>query len=248
MITICMTYFKSLTLSNLAAALWSIRRQDLSLVDMIVIVDNDTEDSAESIAEMVNAFKVWPVPVKLVSHKHSDANKTHAWSTNEAVSHATAPWVLFTRADYLLDFDIVTKFHNEACGNRFVTSNGSHLQVTVDEVETTQWRQVGPASLGGSVFDYTIVDAGVWMARRDTVRAIQMHEGLTAWGHAQTEFQYRLYRAGVEFVRIPEVLFVHPFHGGPRDIDLAHKQLSAVGVDLKTMWSRYEGVNPYAAL
>lgn len=72
-----------------------------------------------------------------------------------------------------------------------------------------------------------------------------MNESLTAWGHAQTDFQYRLWKSGVEFVRIPEVLFWHPAHGGEKDIDLAHRQLAASGGDLKMMWTRYEGTSPY---
>ena len=49
MITICLTYFKSLTLANLDAALHSVRQQDLTNVTEIVIVDNDTQDSLVAI-------------------------------------------------------------------------------------------------------------------------------------------------------------------------------------------------------
>src|SRR5258708_2152204 len=103
-----------------------------------------------------------------------------------------------------------------------------------------------PRIFKGTEFDYTLIDAGVWMARKDAFRRVDgMDEGMTAWGHAQTDFQHRLWKAGTEFVRVPETLFWHPFHGGHRDIDVAHAQLVAKGGDLKAMWSRYEGVSPY---
>ena len=245
MITICFTYFKSLTLANLAAALYSVRRQDLSRVKEIVIVDNDTADFAHEIRITADTF-AFPVPVRVLSFKHGDPSKTHAWSTNRAVREATTPWVLFTRADYLLDFGLVKKFAQRTPNwNGFITSNGCHLGIGVNECELTDWRQTGP-KFTGVEFDYTVVDAGVWMARRDAIVAIGgLDERLTAWGHAQTDFQHRLHMSGVEFVRIPEVLFWHPAHGGEKNIDVAHAQLAGVGGDLKAMWARYEGPRIY---
>jgi GT2 family glycosyltransferase len=70
-------------------------------------------------------------------------------------------------------------------------------------------------------------------------------EELTAWGHAQTHFQWKLHQAGVEFVRVPQVLFYHPHHGGERDIEVAHEQLKQQGLEIRDLWARYEGVNPY---
>jgi hypothetical protein len=245
MITICLTYFKSLTLENLDAALYTVQQQDLSLVEEIVIVDNDTADSEVAILDVVESFG-FPVPKRVLSFKHGDHDKTHAWSSNVAVAEVQTPWVFFTRADYLLAFDAVKKFAAIAEGNRFVTSNGCHLQNTIDECDRTSWREEGPQIFGGVTFDYTLIDAGVWMARKDAVEAIGgLDENLTAWGHAQTDFQHRLYNAGTTFVRINETLFWHPFHGAPRDIDVAHAQLAAKGADLREMWKRYEGVSPY---
>jgi hypothetical protein len=69
-----------------------------------------------------------------------------------------------------------------------------------------------------------------------------LDERLSAWGHAQTDFQYRLHRAGTEFVVVQETLFYHPQHAGPRDITLAHQELyNNVGADIKSLWARYEG-------
>lgn len=248
-ITVCFTYFKSLTLVNLAAALYSVRQQDLSQVEEIVIVDNDTSDAEKAIADIVSALD-FLVPVRLLSLKHGDVTKTHSWSTNFAVRCTGTPWVLFTRADYLLGFDLVKRFaeYIELVPewNGFITSNGCHLGNGIDDCERTGWRQVGPRIFQGSVFDYTLIDAGVWMARREAFDKIGgLDEQLTAWGHAQTDFQYRLHRSAVEFVRIPEVLFWHPAHGGEKDIELAHRQLAERGGDLKAMWARYEGEQPY---
>lgn len=252
MITICFTYFKSLTLTNLAAALYSVGRQDLSLVEEIVVVDNDTPDSIEQI-EAVVRMQHFSVPVRVVSYKHGDPTRMQAWSTNATVREAITPWVFYTRADYLLDFGILEKFvavvgSKPAGWDGFIVSHGAHLGITVGECEATGWRTTGPRHLGGIIYDYTEIDSGVWMARRETYdRVGGFDERLFAWGHAQTEFQYRMHLAGVEFVRIPETLFFHPGHGGEKDMDLANRQLAAQGTDLKMMWARYHGASPYGS-
>ena len=251
MITICFTYFKSLTLANLAAALYSVSRQEYSRVREVVFIDNNSDDSYEDVLHAVEQFR-FPVPVIFRSFKHGDRLKTHAWSTNKAVSEARSSWVLFTRADYLLDFDLVKKFveciERTPDWNGFVTSNGCHLGVDIDACEKTDWRRTGP-QFAGAVFDYTTIDTGVYLMRKSALDKVGgLDESLTAWGHAQTHFQHKLHASGVEFVRIPETLFYHPAHGGEKDINLAHAQLAATGVDLKECWTRYHGVSPYASL
>lgn len=255
MLTICITYFKGLTLKNLTAALYSIRMQDLSLVKQVVLIDNDSDDDVNAICTVVNELD-FPCPVKLVSYKHGDSTKTHAWSSNIALQNVDTHWVLFTRADYLLSFSIVKKFvdvaqqhayDHIAKWNGFITSHGSHLQYDVEQANELGWRGHGPEGvLHGVVFDYTKIDAGVWMARTETFQRVGgLNEQLVAWGHAQTEFQHRMHLDGVEFVCLPEVLFWHTWHGGERDIEKAHKELQDLGIDLKKMWARYEGVSPY---
>lgn len=248
MISICFTYFRSLTLANLAASLYSVRQQDLSQVAELVIVDNNTEDSKEAIWDVVEYLK-FPLPVRLYSRKDSNTVKTHAWSSNFAVRLAQEPWIFFTRADYLLHFDALRKFTAEIASrqeSQFITSNGCHLSRPIDECEMTSWRQTGP-QFAGVVFDYTLIDAGVWLARKDAHERVGgLDERLTAWGHAQTDFQHRLFESGAKFVRIPETLFYHPAHGGEKNIDVSHEQLASIGGDLKQMWSRYHGVSPYA--
>jgi GT2 family glycosyltransferase len=239
-----------LTLANLAAAFYSVRQQDLSYVKEIVIVDNGTKDPRWAIQELIDA-QVFPIPVHVLSFKHNNLAKTHSWSTNVAVRATSTPWVLFTRADYLLRFDLVKKFVETIeltpDWNGFVTGNGCHLGMDIAACEQTTWREHGPDALrGGSIFDYTNIDAGVWMARRDAFERVHgLDEALTAWGHAQTHFQYKMHLAGTEFVRIPEVLFYHPQHSAERDLGLAHQQLAECGVDLRQMWARYDGPMVY---
>lgn len=252
MITICLTYFKSLTLANLAAALYSVSRQDLSLVESLVVIDNDTADDLESIRAVVDSFQ-FPVPVLVLSHKHGDPARTHAWSTNTAVAAVHTPWVLFTRADYLLSFDAVARFA-QAVGNDNQFIVGGYYDVTIDihACEQFNWRQYGPEILRsyGREYDHVLIDSGVWMTRKETFDKVGgLEEALTAWGHAQTHFQHKLFCAGVEFVRIPHVVFYHPAHGYhvPKDIFLATEQLRSVtGFDVRECWARYDGPdNPY---
>lgn len=250
MITICFTYFRSLALANLGAALHSLRLQDLGEVAKIIIVDNDTMDTPEEVKAVVGE---WPVPVEVHSFKHGIPTRTHSWSTNTAVRMAPTEWVLFTRADYLLDPSLVQRFcqvriTRPSTWDGFVTSSGRHLHIDVGECEWRNWR-INPSALqyaAGVDIDYTQIDSGVWMARRSAFdRVGGLDEKLTAWGHAQTHFQYKMWKSGVEFVKIPEVLFYHPLHSATRDLDLAHSQISARGVDLKQMWARYDGLQPY---
>jgi hypothetical protein len=254
MITICFTYFKSLALANFEAALYALRRQDFSAVQEIVIVDNDTEDAAQTLMKTIGGDLKFPVPVTLKSFKHGDPTKTHPWSANVAVREATTSWVLFTRADYILDFTLVSRFaevieEHPPGWKGFVTSNVCHLFHDVAACETYGWRSRGPGVLldaPHATEAYTCIDAGVWMTQRATFDEVGgLDERLSAWGHAQTHFQYKLHKAGVECVRIPEVLFYHPLHSATRDLDEGHQQLRDLGVDLKEMWARYEGTQPY---
>lgn len=253
MITICMTYFRSLQLANLAAALESVRRQDLSRVAEVLVLDNNTEDKAVRIESLVSWFNL-PVPTTTLYRKHGDPLKTHSWSTNEVVRDARTPWVLFTRADYVLHEDLVKRFADVVAmhdpdWNGFVTSDGRHLHVDVAECEQSEWKVNGASALRGvrgSDFNYTLIDAGVWMARKAAFDAVGgLEEGLTAWGHAQTHFQWKLHKAGVDMVRIPEVLFYHPQHAGERDIAQAHAQIEQLGVSVGDMWARHDGPKPY---
>lgn len=250
-VTICLTYFKSLTLANLAAALYSVGRQDLSRVAEVVVVDNDTFDAQDSISDVI-VKQMLPVPVRFMSTKHGDQTRQQAWSTNFTVRLVNTPWVFYTRADYLIDPSMLAKFvaaidSKPADWDGFIVSHGCHLHVGIETCEQMPWRKEGPGIFCGAYYDYTEIDSGVWMARRSTYDRIGgFDERLSAWGHAQTEFQYRMHLACVEFVRIRETLFWHPHHGGARDIDNAHRQLRECGLEpIQKMWERYEGPKFY---
>ena len=246
-VTICLVYFKSLTLANLDAALHSVRQQDLSCVKELIVLDNNTLDDEVAILDVVESFG-FPVPKRVLSFKHGDRTKTHSWSTNIAIRESTTAQVLFTRADYLLRFDTLARMLAVA-QDAFVVGNGCHLANGVKDCDATRWRDIGPQIFTGAEFDYTEVDAGVYLIHRDAFdRVGGLNEELAAWGHAQTDFQHRLHQAGTAFVRIPEILFWHPAHGGEKDIHLAHQQLAGAGGDLKTMWQRYHGRSPYASV
>ena len=241
-----------MSLASLQASLYSVWKQDLSNVTAMVIVDNNTDDSEIEIEKMVKSFN-FPMPVIVKSFKHGDSTKTHSWSTNRAVSQVSTEWVLFTRADYLLDFDLVRSFSqvviNYPVGwNGFVTGNVYHLSVDLGRCDQTTWRNDGPKvlrELPGSEADYTCIDAGVWLARKSSFdRVGGLEENLTMWGHAQTHFQHKLFQEGVEFHRIPRPMYFHPKHSAERDLGAAHKQLADLGVNLNDMWARSH-VHPY---
>ena len=160
-ITICFVYFRSLTLEHLDAALYSVRQQDFSRVNSLVVVDNNTEDDPREILKVVDGFG-FPVPVSFHSYKHDDLTKTHAWSTNVAVKEVQTSWVLFTRADYLLKFDMLAQCLWEVDRRPedwqgFVTGTGCHLTIDIGMCEYLQWRQRGPLALltSGQTYDYT---------------------------------------------------------------------------------------------
>jgi hypothetical protein len=212
------------------------------------VVDNSTGDPVTGIKAILDRLD-FPVPVILYSNKHEDPAKTHSWSTNVAVRQAYTDWVFFTRADYLLSFNIIEKFlgvvrNHPVSWDGFVTSKGSYLG-TLRECGT-KWREEGLQVLEGTVYDHTLIDAGVWMARRSAFERVGgLNENLTAWGHAQTHFQWKLHQSGTEFHRIDDILFGHVDHGGDKDISLANTQLVQQGLNLQEMWARYDGPRIY---
>lgn len=245
MITICFVYFRCLTLAHLEAALYSLRQQDFACFKEIFVLDNNSLDSAELIQKTLDSL-AFPVPITLRSYKHGDLTKTHSWSTNIAVSEVTTPWVFFTRADYLLAPGTLRQF--AAVRDGFVTSRGCHLNIDIAECDQRPWRQYGAQMLEtlGTVYDYTCIDSGVWMTRKAVFDSVGgLDESLTAWGHAQTHFQWKLHNAGVQCHQLNDVLFFHPQHGGEKNMDLAHQQLAQTGVDLRVMWARYAGPRVY---
>jgi GT2 family glycosyltransferase len=131
----------------------------------------------------------------------------------------------------------------------FVTGDCYWLHTDIATVEATDWRRAGAALLRqqpGAVAAHSEVDTGVWMTTRAAFERVGgLEEALTAWGHAQTHFQWKLHKAGTETVRIPRVLYYHPMHGAPRDLALANAQLAQQGLDIKELWARYDGEHGY---
>jgi len=250
-VTICLVYFRSLGLQNLEAALYSVKRQDMTRVNSIVVVDNNTDDSIASIQAVIDKTD-FRVPVCFSSFKHHDPTKTHAWSTNAAVERSDTSWVFFTRADYLLAFDAV-----ETCvaairhENQFIVGGYYDVGLDVYRCEQTTWRTDGPVALRphGREFDHVMIDSGVWLTTREVFNRVGgMDETMTVWGHAQTVFQHKIYQAGVEFTRVPSVVFYHTAHGyeTPRDHSAATVQLQSMGLNIRELWARYDGPdNPY---
>src|SRR5262245_29628522 len=139
MITICFTYFRSLTLANLHAALYSVARQDRTGVDEVVVVDNNTVDAEKDIQDVIDDIQ-FTVPVRLASTKHGDATRQQAWSTNYTVRQSASPWVFYTRADYLLDFGMLARFRaivesRPSDWDGFIVSHGCHLSIGVADCE-----------------------------------------------------------------------------------------------------------------
>jgi hypothetical protein len=249
-VSIVLIYFQSLTLAHLDASLHALARNDLSGLTEIVILDNNTPDPVAQI-EAVMARQSWPVPIRLVSLKHGDSTKTHAWSTNTAVRALSTPWVLLSRADYLLSPDAVRLFLEQRHTPQFVVGRYWDVPVFLEQVENTNWRAEGPSVLQrwGKEYDHTLIDAGLWMTTRDLFESVGgVDESLTAWGHPQTHFQYKLHQVGVPSYRIPSIVFYHIFHGSvtPRNHGLAKQQVETLGVTIPEMWARYTGAdNPY---
>lgn len=253
-VTVCMTYFQSLSVDNLYASLQSLRGlENLEEIREILLLDNNTGTPEALLQTMVDELR-FPISVRLLQFVHGDSERTHAWSTNMVVNYAVSDWIFFTRADYMLDTGILRKFlgvisDRSEDWNGFLSGYVYHLHVDVGRVQQMPWREHGIQQLRmlpGNEDRYMSIDAGVWMLRRSAFFGVGgLEERLSAWGHAQTHFQWKLYATGTEFVIIPEVLFYHPLHAAPRDITVAHEQLAAIGVDIRQMWSRYEGGSPY---
>jgi len=250
-VTICLVYFRSLTLSNLEAALYSVRQQDMTRVNSVVVIDNNTDDSIKSIQHLIERTD-FHVPVYFSSFKHKDSSKTHAWSTNAAVERVETSWIFFTRADYLLEFDAVEKcvaaISHE---NQFIVGGYYDVGLDVHRCEQLSWRRDGPTVLRphGREFDHVMIDSGVWLTSREVFNRVGgMDESMTVWGHAQTVFQHKIHQAGVEFVRVPSIVFYHTAHGYevPRDHGAATLQLESMGLNIRELWARYDGPdNPY---
>lgn len=248
-VDICFVYFRSLTLQHLDAAWYSLSRQDFSRVAQVNVLDNNTDDSEYDITQVLARYRL-PVPIRFESLKHGRSDRAQSWSVNYVCREmSSAPLVFFTRADYILDFDIVRRFHalyeasrDNFAEETFITSHAYHMAYDergdqriegFRDIEIHGWREKGPQTLltdvNGWRVDSSDTDAGVWLTRRSNLhRAGWMDERLSAWGYQQTVFQKRIKETGTKIIQIPEYLFFHQHHAAPRSYDIAKEQLAAV--------------------
>lgn len=249
MIEVCFVYFNAIRLCHLDAAWYSLSAQDFSDVSCVRFLDNNTQDSPEEIGAVLDRYPL-PVPVCREFCKHGRIDRTHSWSVNRVVSGVPEDSIVFfTRGDYILDFDVISKFAEEFARHQegaFVTGYAHHMAYDergdqrVDgfrDIEPTEWRTHGTGRLLERINGWRVntsdVDAGVWLTRRALLTTVGgFDESLTAWGYQQTVFQHRLRLAGVEIVQIPEYLFFHQHHAAPRNYDVAKQQLRDRGIDL----------------
>jgi hypothetical protein len=249
MIDVAFIYFRTTTLQHLDQAWYSLSKQDFFGVRSVHFIDNNTPDAPVDIEAVVKRYPL-SVPVFLHYEKHGDSTKTHSWSINEACRQVSAPWMFFTRSDYLLDFDCLRRFKREVDhrgGNwrGFVTSHCyqmgcdaqlSNTDVFVDlDAKYPTWRTEGPQQFVGkepaALFHSTDSDAGVWMTSPAWIKQVGgANEQMTSWGYQQSIMQRALRtRAGVEMLAIPEYLFFHLHHAAPRDFAQAQHEYDRFG-------------------
>lgn len=248
MIDIAFTFFRSLDLTHLDAAWYSVSKQDFSNVGAVYVLDNNTEFSEASIDEVLHRYEL-PVPVIVITAKHGDTSLTQSWSVNTVVKACEEEWVFFTRADYILAFDCLARLKIEAilrtgagekpfvsgwCWQMAYDREAKNIDAHID-IEQYGWRERGmPALLEHPYafrFHETNLDAGVWLTQKQWIAdAGWMNEGMTSWGYQQSTFQRALVgRAGVTCVALQDYLFAHQHHAAVRDFAKASAEYNAHG-------------------
>lgn len=253
-VSVCFVFFRTLNLRHLDAALYSVACQDLTSVREILILDNNTDFSEEAISQCVTSSlypKIIGNDVRLVlwSEKHGDTRRTQSWSVNRVCREATAPWILFTRADYIIAFDALARFTARAqemhaagrkpflsgwCWQMAYDREARNVDANVD-IEKYRWREKGmPALLQhphAFRFHETDQDAGVWFTRKEYLaEAGWMNENLVSWGYQQSEFQRMLQnRASCTLETIQDYLFAHQHHSASRDFAVAQSEFNKHG-------------------
>ncbi len=242
-------HFRTVPRELLEAALFTLSKQSFEGVDRIIVYDNNSEHSEDTITACVNQhLSRLPVPVVKVFDQHGDSTKTQSYSVNRVVERCTE-WVFFTRSDFLLDYDCLKKYRetrDEKGDYGFITSYC--LQMGFDErmsnepdvapysYESAPWRQdpAGPRSLIGNVpayqFHTTDLDAGVWLAHKTRIDHIEgLNERMSSWGFQQQEFQRRWRERGWPIHNIPEYLFMHQHHWADRNFTKANDEIARYG-------------------
>lgn len=247
MIDVAFVHFGAVDHRYLDAAWYSLSRQDFTGVSSVTFYDNSSGQDRELLMAVLDRHTLPPhIPLRAVFDCHNDPDKRcQSYSVNAAVRATSAPWVLFTRSDYILDFTLVERFNAVIQGaerSDFVTSYAYHMAFDARgdqriegfrDIEPTRWRERGAQvfldEVNGWRVDSSHTDAGVWACRRVAFASVGgLNERLTKWGLQQTVFQQALAERGCTIVQIPEFLFFHQHHGGEfRDYDAAIAQLEA---------------------
>lgn len=241
-IDICFVHFRGLSLAHLDAAWYSLSKQDFSNVAAVRFLDNNSADSPEDIAIVLNRHPVSSVNVDYA--KHSDPRRTHSWSVNHVTRSVPADhWIFFTRSDYILSFDCLARLRSAAedprlflsgwCWQMAYDREARNIDALVD-IEQYGWRDKGmPALLQhpyAFAFQETHLDAGVWLtSKRNILRVGGMNEGLTSWGYQQSTFQRALVNAGAVCRTLPEYLFAHQHHYAERNFQRAREEYDSFG-------------------
>lgn len=239
-VDVCFVHFRTLNLLHLDAAWFSLSKQDFSLVNCVFFLDNNTPDSVESILEVLDRHPI-PVPLYFCSDKHGNLNRTQSWSVNRVCKAAFGPWIFFTRSDYILSFDCMSRmmaasyptlstggkpFVSGWCWQMAYDREAKNIDAHVD-IEQYGWREEGmPALLQHPYafrFHETDQDAGVWLTKKEYLEKVGwMNEGLISWGYQQSEFQRLLRnRVGVSCISVLDYLFAHQHHYADRNFDRA---------------------------
>lgn len=238
LIDICFVHFRSLNLTHLDAAWYSLSRQGFDGVRSVQFLDNNTDDSEEDIREILSCYPI-PVPVTMEFAKHGDTTRTQSWSVNHVCRDmAIGPSIFFTRSDYILAFDCLQRFraYIGSCPGQQVFVSGWCWQMAYDrdaqnidaniDIEKYNWRHHGMSALLEHPYAFrfheTHLDAGVWMTKREYLEtAGWMNEKLISWGYQQSTFQRALDRCNVRCVALQDYLFAHQHHYAVRNFDQA---------------------------
>lgn len=247
-IDIAFVYFRTLNLTHLDAAWFSVSKQDFTNVRSIQFLDNNTLDTEEEIRAVLARYEM-PVPVNMEFSKHGDERRTQSWSVNHVCRDmCEGPYIFFTRADYILAFDCLQRFRDHCyqmesrgqktfisgwCWQMAYDREAQNIDANVD-IEQYNWRERGMEALLEHPYAFrfheTCLDAGVWMSKKDHLEAGGwMNENLVSWGYQQSTFQRMLGRANVFCQNLDGYCFAHQHHYAERNFDVAGAEYSQFG-------------------
>lgn len=242
-ISLGLIHFKTCSVDNLRLALRSVASQDLSRVAHLMVYNNDSGISLESIAILLDEEFNHRRFVAIAHDTHGDPTKTHPYSVNRAFATLPGPGIFITRSDYILSPDAIPMAIEEAERMQaeglkpFVTGLCYQSAYDRDERAYPDYGDISGKSfeellaLPGHTFGETDQDAGVFLTLKEYWRLCPLNEKLSAWGYAQSTWQRQLVNeVGVSMRALQRVLFFHQQHGEwDRDHGLARAQYNQFG-------------------